>query len=105
MVNSNVLKRGSHPILTVTYEDLKKDSTAEVKRMLDFLQFPYSIMDLERKLHEGFTQFYRNHTDTFEHFTKEQKEFVNGIILETVQKLQHSKNFALGSKLHEYVMR
>ena len=105
MVNSNVLKRGSHPILTVTYEDLKKDSTAEVKRMLDFLQFPYSIMDLEKKLHEGFTQFYRNHTDTFEHFTNEQKEFVNGIILETVQKLQHSKNVALGSKLQEYVMR
>ena len=105
MINSNVLRQGSHRILSVRYEDLKKNPIAEVRRMLDFLQFPYSVADIEQRLHEGFTLFYRNHTDSFEHFTNEQKELVNTIILGTVQKLQHSKHSALGSKLQEYVLR
>lgn len=105
MVNSNLLRRRSHPVLTVRYEDLKTDTVAEVVRMLDFLEFPYSREEVEHRIREGFTQFYRNHTDSFDHFTTEQKIFVNGIIFDIVQKVQNSKYSALAGKLQKYVLR
>lgn len=92
-------------MLTVRYEDLKTDTVAEVARMLDFLEFPFSREEVEHRIGEGFTQFYRNHTDSFGHFTSEQKIFVNGIIFDVVEKVQNSKYSALASKLQEYVLR
>lgn len=105
MVNSHLLRQRPHPVLTVRYEDLKTDTVAEVVRMLDFLRFPYSREEVEHRLQEGFTRFYRNHTDSFDHFTSEQKIFVNGVIFDIVQKVQNSKHSELASKLQEYVLK
>lgn len=105
MVNSHLLRQRPHPVLTVRYEDLKTDTVAEVVRMLDFLRFPYSREEVEHRLQEGFTQFYRNHTDSFDHFTSEQKLFVNGVIVDIVQKVRNSKHSELASKLQEYVLK
>ena len=42
-----------HRVLAVKYEDMKKNSLAEVKRMLSFLRFPYKEKELQRRLAAG----------------------------------------------------
>ena len=42
-----------HRVMAVKYEDMKKNSLAEVKRMLDFLRFRYKENDLQRRLAAG----------------------------------------------------
>lgn len=37
----------NHPVLVVKFEDLQMDTVAELKRMLDFLQTPYSNAGVE----------------------------------------------------------
>ena len=39
-----------HPILVVKYEDLVSNTTLQVKKMLDFLNFSYAEEDLKKKL-------------------------------------------------------
>ena len=71
--------------LCVTYEDLKRDVLSEVRRMLDFLHVEYNESELRGRLQErAFSIFHRSHRRVFEHFTHEQKTFVNSIILETL---------------------
>lgn len=43
---------------------------------------------MKPSLQDGFTSYYRNHTDIFEHYTAEQKAFVNSIIIKTADTLQ-----------------
>ena len=104
MIYNNLLSQRRHPVLTITYEDLKTNTVAEMLRMLNFLQFPYLREEVEQRLQGGFTKFYRNHTDSFDHFTNEQKVFVNGIISDVVQKLRNNKHTALAIKLQEYML-
>lgn len=83
----NVARR---PVLVVRYEDLKRDEAGQVRRMLEFLDVPYS----EKTLRGGggggggYTPFFRNHTDTFDHFTQLQKRYVNGIIMQVVGEMK-----------------
>ena len=104
MIYNILLSQRHHPVLTVTYEDLKTNTVAETLRMLNFLQFPHLREEVEQRLQGGFTKFYRNHTDSFDHFTSEQKVFVNGIISDVVQKLRNNKHTALAIKLQEYML-
>lgn len=92
---TNVAKR---PVLVVRYEDLKRDEAGEARRMLEFLNIPYS----ERKLGGGYTRFFRNHTDAFDHFTKPQKQYVNGIITQVVRKMK-SRGIADELQLEQYI--
>ena len=60
-----------------------KDTFTELKRMLDFIGYPYSEDDITCAVKSSNT-FHRNHTNhTKEHsnvYTPEQQEFVNNII-------------------------
>lgn len=104
MINYNLLRDANQPQIVVWYENLKRHPVAEVKKMLDFLQVPFSDAEVEEKLQHDFTQFYRNHTDSFEHFTAAQKKRVNDVILSTVERLQSSHKFhEVANKLKEYV--
>ena len=104
MIYNNLLSQKHHPVLTVRYEDLKANTVTEVLRMLNFLQFPYLREEVEQRLQRGFTKFYRNHTDSFDHFTSEQKVYVNDIISDVVRKMQNIKHSALAIKLQEYML-
>ena len=78
------MNTAKHPVLVVRYEDLKRDEAGEVRRMLEFLQVAYS----EERLGASYSHFYRNHTDTFEHFTPEQKQFVNRVIVQCSEEME-----------------
>ena len=79
-----------HPILIVYYEDLTHSAVKEIIRILNFLDIPYTMNDVQKM--SGFDQFHRNHTDAFEHYTKEQKQLINNIIswvISSVTKYVH----------------
>ena len=52
---------------------------------------------------DGYTAYYRNHTDNFEHYTAEQKTFVNGIILQTANSIQDRGHEDIVSHIKEYL--
>ena len=93
----------NHPLLVVRYEDLKADKVKEVARMLDFLHQDYNRTDLAIKLEDGFDTFHRTHSaaDDYDHYTKEQRDYIKSIILSTEKQLSQSDNQQL--RLTEYI--
>lgn len=92
----------SHPIMVVRYEDIKEDHVTQVERMLNFLEFPFDKTELEEKLNRGFETFKRPHREEFEHYTPEQKKYVNTMLLDTIKILtQH--NMEQFFKLEDYL--
>lgn len=71
-----LVKRGSHPVMVVRYEDIQADPAHKVSQILDFLHFPYKFEVLRRQMSQDFTTFQRHHHSTFEHFTEEQRALV-----------------------------
>ena len=50
------------PVLIVGYENLKKDTYTELKRMLDFIGHPYFEEDVLCTIKNSSEAFHRNHT-------------------------------------------
>ena len=91
MMMNLVVKVGRRPVLLVKYEDLQANATKEVLRMLEFLRIPHTPDQVAAILKEReFTQYYRNHTDDFEHYTPEQKKSFNTAILYIIEQLRRA---------------
>ena len=90
MMEHYIIDPGDHPVLVIRFEDLKRDAVTEIKKMLDFLEFPYSEVKLEERLREGYAQFLRGHDDHFEHYTKEQTAHVNEAIRRIIKRLREN---------------
>ena len=83
-----VIKNHNRPVMVVKYEDLKRNIISEVMKMLDFLEFPYSLTAVSKKLKKKYIEFHRAHSKTeFEHFTPEQKAFVTTMLRNTLRSL------------------
>jgi len=67
------LQRTDIPVLVVSYEQLKQDLYGELKRMLDFTEYPYTEDDLQCTIDNFNGQFHRNHTRHFDPYTAHQK--------------------------------
>ena len=104
MVSSNLVRKEARPVLVVFYEDLKRDTATDLKSMLDFLDYPYNTAQLNSTVQEGYSSYYRNHTDTFEHYTPEQKAFVNKVILQTAEMVQKTVHKDIASRLRGYAL-
>lgn len=88
--------------MVVRYEDIKEDHVTQVERMLKFLEFPFDETDLKEKLRKEFETFKRPRKEEFEHYTCEQKKYVNTILLDTIKILtQHNMEKFL--KLEDYL--
>ena len=102
-VSGWIIAGKDNPFLAVRYEDLKKDTVKEMKKVVDFLGFSYiSESDIKERLGAGYNAFYRNHKDSFSHYTQEQKEFVHQQVESTINKLrEHGKDniFAINEYL------
>ena len=91
-------------MLTLQYECIMGHSVIiptkciQVKRMLDFLQVPYSNSSLKKTLAEDYNTFHRNHTSTFEPFTESQKKLVRSGINDILLKLKQRKKTIPGLK-------
>jgi len=95
MIEHFIINNEVQPVLVVRYEDLKADPVLQVKRMLKFLKYQYDEEDVEQRLKGGFSAFYRNHTDDFEHYTLEQKTYMNDVIMSIIKRLdqEHVTDF------------
>ena len=89
-------------ILVVQYEKLKNDTVGGVKRILDFLGLKYSREEISQRLEGGYTSFYRNHRDDFEHFTPSQRAFMTNMVNETIQMLDEC-NVGDVFPIHDYL--
>ena len=80
----------NHRVMVVKYEDLKRNTNSEVTMMLDFLEYPYSLPALTKRLARTYDEFHRRSSNatSFNHFTPEQQEFVNTVIRNTIRILQ-----------------
>ncbi len=78
-----------NPFLVIRYEDVKKNSAKEVLKMVKFLGFQdlFTEESVQDKLKEGYSSFYRNHEDDFEHFTAQQSELISNTVTDTLQLL------------------
>ena len=85
-----------HPVLVVRYEDLKLDILRQVKRMLDFLGFPYIEEELKKRMAEDFGKFHRPPHPDFEHFTPQQNVFVQRTVKQTIKLLKENGGDTLG---------
>lgn len=86
------------------YEDLKSDVTSEVKRMLDFLHFPYTDESLKAALADDYTSFKRLHKSDeaeFAPFSDEQKAVVNDAVQTIIDSMVLKKYDTL--RLLEYI--
>ena len=50
------------PVLIIGYENLKNDTYTELKKMLDFIGYPYTEDDLSCAVKSAAETFHRNHT-------------------------------------------
>ena len=74
-----------HPVIVIKYENLKVNPSRELRRMLDFLQVPYTEAQFQRVVNNGCEKFKRHHSprDDYDHYTSEQRAFVNSVIRTT----------------------
>ena len=96
MVINYVIKPLHHSILVVYYEDLRRNIVKEMKRMLTFLDIPYSTHDMRKTMLSGFDQFHRNHSDEFEHYTEDQIQLINAVINWVIDCVQKDKEIHVG---------
>ena len=74
------LKVTKVPILVVGFENLKNDTYTELKRMLDFLGYPYSEDNVLCAIKSHSESFHRKHTKDLDVFSPElQKIIVSNI--------------------------
>ena len=65
------------PVLIVGYENLKKNAYTELKRMLDFIGYPYSEDDVLCAVRSSGESFHRKHARKDLHpYSAEVQEFV-----------------------------
>ena len=75
----------NHPVLAIKYEDLQLDTVAELKRVLDFLQAPYSTFILE----ELALNFQEDKPSIV--YTADETNYINSLIKSTIETLAASK--------------
>ena len=80
MVQHLLVDSRNYSVLLVHYENLKSSLVPEMMQMLKFLDYSITETTLKERLEEDFTAFHRHQKSTFEHYTSDQKKYVNSII-------------------------
>ena len=79
------------PVLVVGFENLKNDTYTELKRMLDFLGYPYSEDNVLCAIKSPTETFHRKHKKDLNVFSPElQKIIVNDIKQVNAKLLKHN---------------
>lgn len=63
-------------VLVIKYEDMLRDFTSELKKMLDFLQVSYSNEDIDCVANGKLEDFHRNRTNSFNHYSPSDRQLV-----------------------------
>ena len=76
------------PVLIVGYENLMKDTYTELKRMLDFIGYPYTEDDVLCSVKSSGEAFHRNHTK--QHFTNPYSPELQEFVLDQIKTIDAS---------------
>jgi len=77
------------PTLVIEYDDLKMDTSGQLKRMLDFIGYPYTDNDILCATKSSSSDsFRRNHTKQFDPYSPAMRHYVNGIVLQLNMALE-----------------
>ena len=88
--------------MVVRYEDVKSGQVTEIEKILDFLGIQYDKEVLYRRLQEDYGTFQRQHHLEYEHYTVNQKQYMNSLLLDTIHMLQkHNVDHLF--KLEQYI--
>ena len=60
---------GHIPVIVVKYEDLLRDTRTQLRRMLNFLEFPYTEERLDCVINHQVQTFHRKHAHNFDPFS------------------------------------
>jgi len=90
------LGSNDRPTMVIQYENLFTNLVGELKRILEFLEFPYTDDTIQCVLSSQSSRnsFYRNHDKGFDPYTASQKENILHHI-ENVNKILQSHKLAL----------
>lgn len=87
------------PTLVIKYEDMIDDLHTQLKKMLHFLQVPYSKEQVECVLKYGMSRYHRRKVTGFDHYTPElRKLVVDG--LKNVEPILNKHNVTYRSVLY-----
>ena len=96
-------KLAGRPVHILIFEDLKADTVGEMKKLTDFLGFSYTMEEISARLGGGFSQFYRNHTASFSHFTTDQEKYVQDVVYSTSQFMREKGLYDLFPRIDDYI--
>ena len=94
MLKQYLVTNWHHPMLVVSYELLRNDTSHELRRMLDFLHVSYNQAVLEHTVDSDFKAFHRGKAP-FEHYTKQQAQLVRLLIVEAKNILAENRKYFL----------
>ena len=89
-INGWIVNNHRHPLLVVKYENLKKNTALELKRMLDFLQVPYSTSRLGEVVGRGYSAYKRKHQEEFDHYTTDQRNVLRNVVERVSESLKNN---------------
>ena len=95
----------NNPLLIVKYENLKANVSLEMSRIIKFYGMNMSQQYLDSQVQAGYSRFYRNHTDSFQHYLPEQEDDISKAVSDTVSTLRehYSDNSTIIQILNSYV--
>ena len=96
-------KLAGRPVHILIFEDLKADTVGEMKKLTDFLGFSYTMEEISARLGGGFSQFYRNHTASFSHFTPDQERYVQDVVYSTSQFMREKGLYDFFPRIDDYI--
>lgn len=82
-----LLNGRNDPLHLVKYEKLKENVVLELLKIIKFYRIKLLERDIVSRINVGYNLFFRNHTDTFLHFTEEQDRYLGDTIKATVNIL------------------
>ena len=71
-------------VLVIKYEDMLTDLGTELKKMLDFLQVPYSDKDIECVVSNKLESYHRKKGDPFNHYDPADRQ----VVLDYLQSIE-----------------
>ena len=85
-----------YPVLVVGYDNLVKNTRAELRKMLDFIGYPYSEDDILCTVKSSGEGFHRSHTKKqYNPFSPEVQDFVLNHVIKDVDALLLKHNISL----------
>ena len=85
-----------YPVLVIGYENLVKNTYAELKKMLDFIGYPYSEDDILCTVKKSGEAFHRSHTKKqYNPFSPALQDFVLNHVIKDVDALLLKHNISL----------